>query len=72
MMLVDFFRYAQSMFVTLCDYGVSVLSYVIVSVPVFQGKFDNLSGAELSALISRSVEFLVSQSLSMPFHTTIN
>ena len=42
------------MFVTFCDYGVTILSYVIVSVPVFLGKFDHISGGELSSLISRS------------------
>ena len=35
------------------DYLGSILSYVILAVPVFGGVYDELSPADLSALISR-------------------
>ena len=35
------------------DYLGSILSYVVIAVPIFMGKYDNLSPSDLSALISQ-------------------
>ena len=40
--------------VNLFDYLGSIISYLALAVPIFSGKFDNLSSAELSALISQN------------------
>ncbi|XP_067950782.1 lysosomal cobalamin transporter ABCD4-like isoform X1 [Watersipora subatra] len=46
-------KYAQNMFVYLCDYSASILSYVMVSIPIFAGHYDNLSGAALASIVSQ-------------------
>ena len=39
--------------ISIADYFGSILSYVILAIPVFGGVYDDLSPADLSALISR-------------------
>jgi len=39
--------------VGVADYVGSILSYVILAIPVFAGNYDHLSPADLAALISR-------------------
>jgi len=43
----------------IADYLGSILSYVILAIPVFGGVYDDLSPADLSALISRVLTFLI-------------
>ena len=40
--------------VNLFDYTASILSYIIISIPIFAGHYDNLSPLELTSLISKS------------------
>jgi len=46
-------KYAQNMYIGFCDYSVTVLSYAIISIPIFSGNLDDKSGSELSSLISQ-------------------
>jgi len=39
--------------ISIADYLGSILSYVILAIPIFAGVYDDLSPADLSALISR-------------------
>jgi len=57
------------------DYLGSILSYVILAIPIFAGVYDDLPPAELSALISRVITcFVVIGQLagcSPSFHMTL-
>ncbi|KAJ6221875.1 hypothetical protein RDWZM_000420 [Blomia tropicalis] len=44
-------------FVYLCDYFGSIMSFIALSVPLFAGAYDNLTPADLSQLISQNVFF---------------
>lgn len=39
--------------VNLFDYLGSIISYLALAVPIFSGRYDNVSSAELSAIISQ-------------------
>ncbi|XP_074658385.1 lysosomal cobalamin transporter ABCD4-like [Tubulanus polymorphus] len=47
-------KYALNFSIQLADYIGSILSYVAIAVPIFAGKYDALSNADLSALISKN------------------
>jgi len=52
-------QYILNFFVSLFNYLGSILSYLMLAVPIFSGTYDDLSAAELSALISQvSFKFL--------------
>lgn len=40
--------------VNMFDYLGSIISYLALAVPIFSGRYDNLSSAELSSLISQN------------------
>ena len=46
-------EYALNFSVNMADYLGSILSYVIIAIPIFGGKYDDLTPTELSALISQ-------------------
>ncbi|KAI0222791.1 ATP-binding cassette sub-family D member 4 [Lamellibrachia satsuma] len=47
-------EYFLSFSIQCADYLGSILSYVILAIPIFLGKYDDLTPAELSALISKN------------------
>jgi len=48
-----------AVFISIADYLGSILSYVILAIPIFGGTYDDLSPADLSALISRVSTYFV-------------
>ena len=42
-----------SVAINMADYVGSILSYIIVAIPIFAGKYDDLSPTDLSSLISQ-------------------
>ena len=47
----------------IADYLGSILSYVILAIPIFGSTYDDLSPADLSALISRVTNNIISLTL---------
>ncbi|XP_064600935.1 lysosomal cobalamin transporter ABCD4-like [Liolophura sinensis] len=47
-------EYALNFFINICDYVGSILSYIALAVPIFAGRYDDLSPSSLSALISKN------------------
>ncbi|CAG0918778.1 unnamed protein product [Notodromas monacha] len=47
-------QYLLDCAVSLFDYAGSILSYVMLAIPIFAGRYDDLSANELSALISQN------------------
>ncbi|XP_033735733.1 ATP-binding cassette sub-family D member 4-like isoform X2 [Pecten maximus] len=45
-------KYFLNMSINLSDYLGSILSYLLLALPIFSGSYDNLSSADLSSLIS--------------------
>ena len=45
--------------ISIADYLGSILSYVILAIPVFRGVYDDLSPTELAALVSRVPAYFV-------------
>ena len=50
-----FLDFAKNLF----DYLGSILSYLVLAIPIFSGVYDNLTASELSALISQVYNNLV-------------
>jgi len=48
-----------SVSIGIADYLGSILSYIILAIPVFGGVYDDLSPPDLSALISRVSTYLL-------------
>ncbi|XP_013772980.1 ATP-binding cassette sub-family D member 4-like [Limulus polyphemus] len=48
-------QYPLSLSVNLFNYLGSIISFMVLAVPLFAGKYDSLSGPDLSALISKNV-----------------
>uniref|UniRef100_T1JIZ5 ABC transporter domain-containing protein n=1 Tax=Strigamia maritima TaxID=126957 RepID=T1JIZ5_STRMM len=47
-------QYLLNFAVNLFDYIGSIVSYILLAIPIFNGDYDNLSAADLSALISKN------------------
>lgn len=47
-------QYALEFFINLADYLGSILSYIILAIPIFAGKYDDLTPSQLSSLISKN------------------
>ena len=49
-----FKQYILTFAIKMADYVGSILSYIVVAIPIFSGKYDELSPTDLSALISQN------------------
>ncbi|XP_021346591.1 ATP-binding cassette sub-family D member 4-like isoform X1 [Mizuhopecten yessoensis] len=47
-------KYFLNMSINLSDYLGSILSYLLLALPIFKGSYDNLSASDLAALISQN------------------
>ncbi|CAG0891579.1 unnamed protein product [Cyprideis torosa] len=52
-------QYFLDLVVSFWDYGSAIFSYVLLAIPIFAGRYDDLSSAELSAMISQTAFFCI-------------
>ncbi|KAF6039456.1 ABCD4 [Bugula neritina] len=43
----------QNFFISLCDYVVSIISFMLIALPIFSGSYDHLTAAGVTSLVSQ-------------------
>ncbi len=61
-------QYLLDCAVSVFDYSGSIVSYLMLAIPIFAGRYDGLSSAELSGLISQVSESLTTDTLLVLCH----